>query len=64
VSASSAPRRRGLTALTMGMAMDNGTGDSLSADHGIERDYRLDVLLVVLLTLLSLLVLGLSVGAN
>jgi len=62
VSASSTPATR-LTALTKGMAMDNGIGRFALHRPRHRKDYRLDVLLVVLLTLVSLLVL-LSVGAN
>jgi len=59
-----AVRATRLTALTKGMAMDNGIGRFALRRPRHRKDYRLDVLLVVLLTLLSLLVLGLSVGAN
>jgi hypothetical protein len=44
--------------------MDNRIGRSALPRPRRRTDYRLDVLLVVLLTLLSLLVLGLSVGAK
>jgi hypothetical protein len=43
--------------------MGNRVGRSALTRPRPRKDYRLDVLLVVLLTLLSLLVLGLSVGA-
>jgi len=46
------------------MAMDDGIGQFARRTPRHRKDYRLDVLLVVLLTLLSLLALGLSVGAT
>jgi len=52
-----------LTTLTIEIPMGNRVGRSAIPRPRPRRDYRLDVLLVVLLTLLSLLVLGLSVGA-
>ena len=44
--------------------MDNSIAPSALTKRRHRKDYRLDVLLVMLLTLLSLLVLGLSSGAT
>jgi hypothetical protein len=43
--------------------MDNRLAPSALPRPRHRKDYRLDVLLVVLLTLLSLVILGLSIGA-
>lgn len=53
-----------LTNRTKRIPMDNRIARSALLRPRHRKDYRLDVLLVVLLTLLSLLILGLSVGAT